>query len=57
VVFQGDGGSPLVIDAGISPVLVGLVSFISTDGCESGHPTGFTRTAAYRDWIRTNSGV
>jgi secreted trypsin-like serine protease len=56
-VCKGDGGSPLVIDAGISPVLVGLVSFISTDGCESGHPTGFTRTAAYRDWIRTNSGV
>jgi secreted trypsin-like serine protease len=56
-VCYGDGGSPLVIDAGTNPVQVGLVSFISTDGCESGHPSGFTRVAAYRSWIRTNSGV
>jgi secreted trypsin-like serine protease len=55
-VCYGDGGSPLVIDADTSPVLVGLVSFISTDGCESGHPSGFTRVAAYRSWIRTYIG-
>jgi secreted trypsin-like serine protease len=53
----GDGGSPLVVNADISPVLVGLVNFISPNGCESGYPTGFTRIASYRNWIRDNSGV
>jgi secreted trypsin-like serine protease len=57
LVFQGDGGVPLVVNAGTNPVQVGLVSFISTDVCESEHPASFTRIASFRNWIRGETGL
>jgi secreted trypsin-like serine protease len=50
--FQGDLGSPL-IQYGISSITyhVGISSFISSNGCESTDPSGFTRTAPYVEWI------
>jgi secreted trypsin-like serine protease len=56
LVFQGDGGAPLVVNAGTNPVQVGLVSFISTDGCESEHSASFTRIGSFRNWIRDETG-
>ncbi|XP_068895885.1 brachyurin-like [Tenebrio molitor] len=53
----GDGGAPLVLDVETDPVHVGLLSFIGGDTCESGYPSGFTRTAAFRIWIRDEAGV
>jgi secreted trypsin-like serine protease len=49
---RGDLGSPL-IQYGISSITyhVGISSFISSNGCESTDPSGFTRTAPYVEWI------
>ena len=46
-----------MIDADSNPVHVAVVSFVSTEGCESGAPSGYTRTAFFRDWIQENTGV
>jgi secreted trypsin-like serine protease len=54
---SGDSGGPVVTDAVEDPVLVALVSFASLMGCESGYPSGFTRTAPYRNWIKNITGV
>jgi secreted trypsin-like serine protease len=49
---SGDSGGPLVTDDGSgNSVHVGVVSWVSSSGCETDHPSGYTRTAAYRDWI------
>ena len=32
---------------------IGIVSFISTDGCQKNHPSGYTRLSSYSSsWIR-----
>jgi secreted trypsin-like serine protease len=54
---EGDSGGPLVADASGDPVLVGVVSFGHSDGCESGKPAGFARTYYYRDWIEGKTGI
>lgn len=48
---QGDSGGPLstVIDG--QDVLIGVSSFVSSTGCESGDPSGYSRTSAFQDWI------
>jgi secreted trypsin-like serine protease len=56
--FQGDSGSALVVDnfsGGYTQI--GIVSFLSTAGCGSGYPSGYTRVTSFRDWIQTNAGV
>ncbi|XP_017017854.1 serine protease 1 [Drosophila kikkawai] len=52
---NGDSGGPLVLDS--NKKLIGVTSFVSSAGCESGAPAGFTRVTSYLDWIKTNSGV
>ena len=51
-VCSGDSGGPLstVIDG--QHVLIGVASFVSTNGCEAGDPAGFSRTSAFADWIQ-----
>ena len=51
-VCSGDSGGPLstVIDG--QHVLIGVASFVSTNGCEVGDPAGFSRTSAFADWIQ-----
>ncbi|XP_062134761.1 serine protease 1-like [Drosophila sulfurigaster albostrigata] len=51
----GDSGGPLVTHD--NPILVGVTSFVSSAGCTSGSPAGFTRVTAHLDWIRQHSGV
>ncbi|KAJ8982907.1 hypothetical protein NQ317_004561 [Molorchus minor] len=46
----GDSGSPLMVDG----VQVGIASFGSDFGCESGFPGVYTRVTSYIDWILEN---
>ncbi|KAL5292129.1 yip7.2 family protein [Megaselia abdita] len=52
---QGDSGGPLVL--AVNKQLIGVVSFVSTAGCESGGPDGFTRVVQYLDWIKAITGM
>ncbi|KAL5292128.1 hypothetical protein ACFFRR_011127, partial [Megaselia abdita] len=52
---QGDSGGPLVL--AVNKQLIGVVSFVSTAGCESGGPDGFTRVVGYLDWIKAITGM
>jgi len=36
---------------------VGVASFVSSNGCESGQPHGFTRVAYFGKWIESETGV
>jgi secreted trypsin-like serine protease len=47
----GDNGGGMVVQNGRTYALVGIASFVSSDGCESIHPSGFTRTAPYYEWM------
>lgn len=49
----GDEGGPVMV----GNTLVGLMLFQATAGPDLGYPSGFLRIAAYREWIRQNSGV
>jgi secreted trypsin-like serine protease len=52
--LQGDIGGSVVTKADTNPLLVGVISFVSDNGCDHGDPSGFVRVADYIDWIRTN---
>lgn len=55
---QGDSGAPLTItDADGLTTLIGVFSFHSILGCDSGRATVYTRMSAYLDWIENNSDV
>jgi len=52
---QGDSGGPLVLQS--NKLLVGVTSFVSSKGCTSGHPSGFTRVTSYVNWIQSVTGI
>ncbi|XP_067644961.1 collagenase-like [Eurosta solidaginis] len=52
---QGDSGGPLVLESDGS--LIGVTSFVSSEGCASGSPAGFTRVTSYLDWIRKRTSI
>jgi len=59
---NGDSGGPLVTKAGMTKAgqawnQVGIVSFGSSSGCETGLPAGFTRVEYYLDWIKSETGM
>ncbi|XP_059486759.1 brachyurin-like [Neocloeon triangulifer] len=55
---NGDSGGPLVItESDGLPTEVGIVSFGSSAGCESGAPAAFARVTEYLDWLETNAGI
>nr|QEG98279.1 hypodermin C [Hypoderma bovis] len=51
----GDSGGPFVLTD--KNLLIGVVSFVSGAGCESGKPVGFARVTSYMDWIQQNTGI
>lgn len=53
---NGDSGGPLSLP-GSTYKQIGVVSFGSTLGCESGAPAGFTEVAMYADWISSVTGL
>ncbi|CAB3365334.1 Hypothetical predicted protein [Cloeon dipterum] len=55
---HGDSGGPLVIQESDGEYTeIGIVSFGSVDGCESGAPAAFTRVTEYLEWLEINAGV
>lgn len=53
---SGDSGGPLVYRANdTSRYLVGVTSFVSGKGCDSGELAGFARVSSFVDWIETNT--
>jgi len=53
---NGDSGGPLSIP-GAKYEQIGIVSFGSTLGCESGAPAGFTEVSMYASWISSVTGM
>ncbi|XP_049851880.1 brachyurin-like isoform X1 [Schistocerca gregaria] len=54
---SGDSGGPMVIGSTGSYTLIGVVSFVSVAGCESGAPSGYARVTSFLDWISSTAGV
>merc|ERR1712037_904927 len=59
---NGDSGGPAIMrvsrrGAGDQWKEVGIVSFGSSAGCESGMPAAFTRVEHFLDWILTETGM
>lgn len=53
---NGDSGGPLVYKANDTVTyLVGVTSFVSGAGCDSGNLAAFGRVSAHYDWIETNT--
>ena len=55
--LQGDSGGALVINNGNSYTQIGVVSFVSSNGCASGYPSGYVRVTSYLSWLSANAGV
>ncbi|KAG8236057.1 hypothetical protein J437_LFUL011980 [Ladona fulva] len=51
---SGDNGGPLVT---ADNILIGIQSFVATDGCQKGLSSVFTRVTHYLQWIETSSGI
>lgn len=58
-VCNGDSGGTLNIrqEAENKWTQVGISSFVSSAGCESGNPHGFARVAKHLEWIETVTGL
>ncbi|KAJ8976739.1 hypothetical protein NQ317_004290 [Molorchus minor] len=50
---NGDSGGPLAVNG----IQIGVTSFVSARGCESGLPSGFGRVSEFRTWISQNAGI
>nr|QBM20309.1 serine protease 1 [Hyphantria cunea] len=48
---QGDSGGPLAVNRNNRPLLVGLTSFGSAQGCQRGFPAAYVRVTAFISWI------
>ncbi|XP_058450969.1 brachyurin-like isoform X2 [Malaya genurostris] len=54
---QGDSGGPLTVQENGASLQIGVVSFVSSAGCTSGHPSGYVRTTHFRSWINEQTGI
>lgn len=54
---NGDSGGPLIIHEGTVATQIGVVSFVSSAGCASGHPSGYMRTSSFLAWINSHTGI
>lgn len=52
---QGDSGGPLAVEG--QNLLIGVTSFVSGAGCQSGGPAGFARVTSHLDWIAGHTGI
>ncbi|XP_050677515.1 collagenase-like [Leptidea sinapis] len=51
---RGDSGGPLALTRSGRTILLGITSFGSPQGCESGNPAAFVRVTSYLDFIQAN---
>ncbi|CAG9577465.1 unnamed protein product [Danaus chrysippus] len=49
---SGDSGGPLVFTFSGVRYLIGVTSFVSARGCQSGMPAGYARVTSFASWIR-----
>ncbi|XP_063368717.1 transmembrane protease serine 11E-like [Cydia amplana] len=55
---QGDSGGPLAeLEEDGKYTLVGVTSFVSSQGCHADMPAGFIRPGHYHDWITDVTGI
>ncbi|CAH2269187.1 jg1714 [Pararge aegeria aegeria] len=56
---KGDNGGPLTIlfNRSEEVILIGVASFVETDGCNNGLPSVFTRVQSYLPWISEITGI
>ncbi|XP_055693976.1 brachyurin-like [Lutzomyia longipalpis] len=54
---NGDSGGPLILRQAGGDVHIGVVSFVSGAGCDSGHPSGYARSTHFIDWVNANTGI
>ncbi|XP_028170109.1 collagenase-like [Ostrinia furnacalis] len=55
---QGDSGGPLTkVDVDGQPTMVGIVSFGSSQGCNSPWPSAYVRPGHYHDWYVSVTGI
>ncbi|XP_053662398.1 brachyurin-like [Anopheles marshallii] len=52
---NSDSGGPLTVQDNAESLLVGVVSFGSSGGCDDGIPTVYARVSYYLGWIEDNS--
>ncbi|KAJ8719666.1 hypothetical protein PYW08_011841 [Mythimna loreyi] len=48
---QGDSGGPLVVNSNGRNILIGVTSFGTGRGCQSGDPAAYARVTSYVSWI------
>ncbi|KOB74999.1 Chymotrypsin-like serine protease [Operophtera brumata] len=48
----GDSGGPLVINRNGVPTLVGISSFVASNGCQLGFPSAFARVTSFNNFIQ-----
>lgn len=51
---NGDSGGPLTAVSGNQHYLVGVVSFVVRNQCDSGRPSGYARVTSFTNWINSN---
>ncbi|XP_046448012.1 brachyurin-like [Daphnia pulex] len=50
---NGDNGGPLIFrESNGRWKQIGIVSFVSSQGCQSGYPYGYTRLSSYSTWVQ-----
>ncbi|XP_059608219.1 brachyurin-like [Phlebotomus argentipes] len=56
---NGDSGGPLILRQGgaSGDLHIGVVSFVSGAGCDSGHPSGYARSTHFTEWVYANTGI
>nr|ADM35108.1 serine protease 41 [Mamestra configurata] len=47
----GDSGGPLILNRSGTPILIGVVSFVSAAGCQAGLPSAYARVTSFNSWI------
>lgn len=53
IITQGDNGGPLIFrESNGRWKQIGIVSFVSSQGCQSGYPYGYTRLSSYSTWVQ-----
>ena len=55
--LQGDSGGPLITSIDGKLIQIGVVSFVSDNGCETKLPHGYSRLTKYVPWIEKATGI